>query len=67
MSCLYFNKFLKNVVFPDWLGPHIIILQGGLMRGSTMMMMRVGFLVPNDGELHDVFYLFVLDVFCDGT
>ena len=64
MSCLYFNKFLKNVVFTDWLGPHIIILQGGLIRGSTMMM--VGFLVPNDGELRDVFYLFVLDVFCDG-
>ena len=65
MSCLYFNKFLKNVVFPDWLGPHIIILQGGLIRGSTMMM--VGFLVPNDDELRDVFYLFVLDGFCDGT
>ena len=65
MSCLYFNKFLKNVVIPDWLGPHIIILQGGLIRGSTMMM--VGFLVPNDDELRDVFYLFVLDVFCDGT
>ena len=65
MSCLYFNKFLKNVVFPDWLGPHIIILQGGLIRGSTMMM--VGFLVPKDDELRDVFYLFVLDVFCDGT
>ena len=65
MSCLYFNKFLKNVVFPDWLGPHIIILPGGLIRGSTMMM--VGFLVPNDDELRDVFYLFVLDVFCDDT
>ena len=65
MSCLYFNNFLKNVVFPDWLGPHIIILQGGLIRGSTMMM--VGFLVPNDDELRDVLYLFVLDGFCDGT
>ena len=65
MSCLYFYKFLKNVVFPDWLGPHIIILQGGLIRGSTMMM--VGFLVPKDDELRDVFNLFVLDVFCDGT
>ena len=65
MSCLYFNKFLKNVVFPSWLGPHIIILQGGLIRGSTKMM--VDFLVPNDDELRDVFYLFVLDVFCDGT
>ena len=65
MSCLYFNKFLKNVVFPDWLGPHIIILQGGLIRGSTMML--VGFLVPNDDELRDVFYLFALDGFCDGT
>ena len=64
MSYLYFNKFLKNVVFPDWLGPHIIIVQGGLIRGSTMMI--VVFLVPNDDELRDVFYLFVLDVFCDG-